>query len=611
MSGEEASLATVDLDLAQAFLAAGASARSELDPTIVGLNLFEGLVISACGSRSPVSGAITLADLLTDEWKLNEDHARNIFDVLQGSGVAFDDDSGLSTYDPSVLASAGIATPVPGTTYAGYSEEELAAVEAELESDVALGGGNPDNVDDFEVIKALGELGKHLHETLATIEDLEGRDDLSPSQQSALEQAHSNLTLFWIFANQGADPVADQASGLAGGFLSAWNGLDADAAYDAAVAAADQAIRDGDMDRYYEAKRLMALLEVHGGLERLGIKDLQLLASFGDVIPKIAAAAQALLDNPEALALIDTAGAGAASDFEYSLTDLQIANSFFPLLGSLLGDIDIAAMGGLPDGFLSEGDHQAVIDNLDLPQPVKDALQYIIDNGLYDEHGNVWQDIATFAGLVGIALFVLAVPASAPAWLGWAALGASAIELGAGIAAGDPWAIGGGVLGLVGPGLKGVQAASWKVLLGLSDQQATIVVGASDIATSAGKVADRNQLAGLLIDAGFDPATRSQILAEVGDNFHRAQDVILDAYRAQWTELGWPIDLINSLLGGPPGGSAATIVSGAGGPATSVAAGSVSGDDALPAVPPPPVAAIPSGSNQTVGTVTAPLPPLA
>ncbi len=138
-------------------------------------------------------------------------------------------------------------------------------------------------------------------------------------------------------------------------------------------------------------------------------------------------AAQALLDQPQLLARIDTAshtdlfpndggfGSTTADDQNYSIEDLinfENKQFAFAQLDDHRFDIDVAHQGGAVDGHLSKSDYQAFLDDNfdDLTAAEVEALEIVIGGDLFDQ--TWWEEnknsLAMASALVAAGAFTAA-----------------------------------------------------------------------------------------------------------------------------------------------------------------------------------------------------------
>lgn len=114
--------------------------------------------------------------------------------------------------------------------------------------------------------------------------------------------------------------------------------------------------------------------------------DLEAIAADPNAPPELRAAAQYLLDNPTLYGLVDTGaddrGPGYA-DGDISRGDIDgflEAQGHFRALEGWVDELDTAAHGGDPDGYVSRNDLEAAVEDMSLPQAVRDAARYLLDH---------------------------------------------------------------------------------------------------------------------------------------------------------------------------------------------------------------------------------------
>lgn len=124
-----------------------------------------------------------------------------------------------------------------------------------------------------------------------------------------------------------------------------------------------------------------------GGLDgKVSTNDLEAAANDPNAPFELQAAAQFLLDNPSLLTLVDT-GADSdgptSADDEITRSDIETflqTNEHLRNLVGYEGQLDIADEGVDPDGEVSTDDLIAAAADTTLPQPVRDAAQFLLDN---------------------------------------------------------------------------------------------------------------------------------------------------------------------------------------------------------------------------------------
>ena len=119
---------------------------------------------------------------------------------------------------------------------------------------------------------------------------------------------------------------------------------------------------------------------------KVSTNDLEAAANDPNAPFELQAAAQYLLDNPSLLTLVDTGadtdGPGAA-DGEITLPDIETflqTNEHLRNLVGYEGQLDIAGEGGEPDGEVSTDDLEAAAADTSLPEAVRSAAQFLLDN---------------------------------------------------------------------------------------------------------------------------------------------------------------------------------------------------------------------------------------
>ncbi|MBA3281003.1 MAG: hypothetical protein H0U29_02110, partial [Acidimicrobiia bacterium] len=119
---------------------------------------------------------------------------------------------------------------------------------------------------------------------------------------------------------------------------------------------------------------------------KVSTNDLEAVANDPNAPFELQAAAQYLLDNPSLLTLVDT-GADSdgptSADDEITRSDIETflqTNEHLRNLVGYEGQLDIAAEGGDPNGEVSTDDLEAAAADTSLPESVRSAAQFLLDN---------------------------------------------------------------------------------------------------------------------------------------------------------------------------------------------------------------------------------------
>lgn len=469
---------------------------NDLESKRADVDTLEATVLAGCGGRGVLSGAITMVQLLVNEWRANDAIAQRIYDILikDRSLDPFGGD-----FDESVLDEAEIPLGQPGHSYRGFDDAEMDLLAESLREDIESAGGDASDLDGKDVTHALGFLGDAWQEAIETIEALGGIDRLTPDEQVLLAFANNLVTNVWLESNEEDVLLSSTELALAAEAAANWELLGLEAPHFSVYGIVE--------------------LDRENPLEKLTLRHLEWIAENSDN-PEMRDLAARLIANPHLLEVADTAGnnplsPGAEGDDKFSFQDFSFASSpIYSLLSVLTAEIDGAE--GTPNGRLTEADYEHILATADLPPQIRDVVEVILENKLYDEDPSTWHTIGTIAGWAGVALFVVSftiatagtgTPAAAAAmgFLTKAAIVASGVEFVSGVATGDEWMAMGGALGLVGP-LTGPGRNLIMSTLDLTDEGAELVtrLGSAGADLASGPNLSPRHVIGQLDSAGFN-----------------------------------------------------------------------------------------------------------